>query len=69
MCQFPARSLDCVTVFTICGKPVVLKVESLKLMQVGNVFHCYLLDFVVLVAGDKTTKVNSMEESFFTGND
>lgn len=56
--RVPATCLDCCTVFTICGKPVVLKVESLQLMQIGNVLHCYLLDFVVLEPGDTTQTVN-----------
>lgn len=60
--QIPAKCLDSFTVFTICGKPVVLKVESLQLMQMGNVLHCYLLDFVVLASGDKTQTVNTMAD-------
>lgn len=47
--------------FTICREPVVLKVESLELMQVGNVLHCYLFDFVILVSGDKTQTVNTIK--------
>lgn len=52
--------------FTVCGKPVVLKVESLKLMQMGNVLHCYLLDFVVLASGDQTQTVNGTADESFT---
>lgn len=47
-------------VFTICGEPVVLKVESLKLMQMRNMLDCYLLDFVVLVSGNITLAVNKL---------
>lgn len=57
--------LDCYTVFTVCGKPVVLKVESLELMQMGNVLHCYLLDFVVLASGDQTQTVNILTHRSF----
>ena len=54
--QSPARCLYRVTVFTICSEPVVLKVEGLKLIQMGNVLHCYLLDFVVLKSGHKAQR-------------
>lgn len=40
--------LDCVSVFTVGGEPVVLEVEGFKLMKMRNVLHCYFFDLVVL---------------------
>lgn len=35
-------------------------------MQMGNVLHCYLLDFVVLASGDQTQTVNGTADESFT---
>lgn len=41
---------------TLCGQHVVLKVQSVELMQMGNVLDFYLLNFVVLPTENQTHK-------------
>lgn len=60
--QHVTAVVQTVTVFTISGEPVVLKVERLKLMQMGNVLHRYLCNFVVLASGDRIQKANKSSE-------